>query len=271
NGILGIPEPGENYICAGGIVVSPASRGSVTLASANPLVYPSIDLNLYSSDFDLHAMREAVRSAVKLMSFDIWNGYLVRPAFDVNTDSDEELNAYILNSSVAANHPVGTSSMSPKGAKWGVVDPNLSVKGIAGVRVVDASVMSLALSLISAKMLCYLNASTLSPSTSLLSTPSTSSLLSSSAPSSPASDFPRVPSGSAVPLPGGRRVRACSFSERRGYQFSIAITTPNEFSQQPQSVAKAKGDLGPRAGGLPRRIRKKPRVQTPQTPPGSSP
>ncbi|KAL0569908.1 hypothetical protein V5O48_012054 [Marasmius crinis-equi] len=141
NGILGLPRPGENYISAGTIVVSPASRGSVTLASANPLVYPSIDLNLLSSEFDLYAMREAVRSAVKLMSSDVWNGYLVRPAFDVNTDSDEQLDAYILSNSQGAVHPVGTSSMSPKGAKWGVVDPNLLVKGITGVRVVDASVM----------------------------------------------------------------------------------------------------------------------------------
>lgn len=37
-------------------------------------------------------------------------------------------------------HPVGTASMTARDAKWGVVDPDLKVKGVEGVRVVDASV-----------------------------------------------------------------------------------------------------------------------------------
>ena len=38
-------------------------------------------------------------------------------------------------------HPVGTASMTARDAKWGVVDPDLKVKGVEGVRVVDASVL----------------------------------------------------------------------------------------------------------------------------------
>jgi len=39
-------------------------------------------------------------------------------------------------------HAVGTASMSPKGASWGVVDPDLTVKKVQGLRIVDASVLA---------------------------------------------------------------------------------------------------------------------------------
>ncbi|KAG7091372.1 hypothetical protein E1B28_010412 [Marasmius oreades] len=139
NGNLGVPEPGNNYVTPGTIVVSPASRGSISLSSSNPLVKPTIDLNLFDSEFDLYAMRAAVRSAQKFMSHELWHGFVIKPAFDL--DTDDEVDAFILNTSVGAAHPVGTASMSAKGAKWGVVDPDLLVKGISGVRVVDASVL----------------------------------------------------------------------------------------------------------------------------------
>jgi choline dehydrogenase-like flavoprotein len=38
-------------------------------------------------------------------------------------------------------HPTGTAAMSPKGADWGVVDPDLKVKGVEGLRIVDGSVL----------------------------------------------------------------------------------------------------------------------------------
>jgi choline dehydrogenase len=38
-------------------------------------------------------------------------------------------------------HPTGTAAMSPKGAHWGVVDPDLKVKGVEGLRIVDGSVL----------------------------------------------------------------------------------------------------------------------------------
>ena len=91
----------------------------MTLACANPLEYPTIDLNLLDSEFDLYAMREAVRTTKKLMNPTIWDGYLLEPTFDVNADSDEELNRHIFANYEVSNHPVGTASMSPKEASWG--------------------------------------------------------------------------------------------------------------------------------------------------------
>ena len=85
------------------------------------------------------AMRHAVRSVQRFMSSPVWDGFLIRPAFSANTD--EELDRYIRSSAAGAVHPVGTAAMSARGSGWGVVDPDLLVKGIAGVRIVDASVL----------------------------------------------------------------------------------------------------------------------------------
>ncbi|KAK7473197.1 hypothetical protein VKT23_001295 [Stygiomarasmius scandens] len=116
----------------------PATGGSVSLNSSNPLDYPLIDFNLLQSDYDLFTLREAYRAAVRFISTPSWAGYIL--GLPTNATTDEELNAYIGTNAGHENHPVGTASMSPKGASWGVVDPDLKVKGVDGLRVVDASV-----------------------------------------------------------------------------------------------------------------------------------
>ena len=52
-----------------------------------------------------------------------------------------EIAAYIRENAATIFHPVGTASMTPRGASWGVVDPDLVAKGISGLRIVDASVL----------------------------------------------------------------------------------------------------------------------------------
>ncbi|ESK92076.1 aryl-alcohol oxidase [Moniliophthora roreri MCA 2997] len=139
NGLPGPAFPNQHTIFTGTIVASPASRGSVSLRSTNPLDNPRINLNLLSAEFDTVAMRHALRSVQKFMSSSVWNGFLIRPTF--NATSDEELDQYIRNSVGGAVHPVGTAAMSARGSGWGVLDPDLLVKGIRGVRVVDASAL----------------------------------------------------------------------------------------------------------------------------------
>jgi choline dehydrogenase-like flavoprotein len=55
--------------------------------------------------------------------------------------SDLELEALIRSSTGASFHLVGTAGMSARGARYGVVDPDLQVKGISGLSVIDASVV----------------------------------------------------------------------------------------------------------------------------------
>ncbi|KAF7305866.1 hypothetical protein HMN09_00740700 [Mycena chlorophos] len=57
--------------------------------------------------------------------------------------SDALLDAYISARAATVFHPVGSAGMSPQGAEWGVVDPDLRVKGVRGLRIVDLSVMPL--------------------------------------------------------------------------------------------------------------------------------
>ncbi|KAJ8517245.1 hypothetical protein ONZ45_g5546 [Pleurotus djamor] len=122
-------------------VVSPVSRGSVTITSSDPFVNPTVNPNIYASDFDILAMVQAMKDGREFISSPRWNGFILSPFGDlVNATTDDQLIEYARNFTVTVNHPVGTAAMSPKNAKWGVVDPDLLVKGTSGLRVVDASI-----------------------------------------------------------------------------------------------------------------------------------
>ncbi|KAJ7614845.1 aryl-alcohol oxidase [Roridomyces roridus] len=140
-----IPATGGNFVSIQAAVVSPGSRGSVTLntTSPTPFTHPLIDLGLLSNEFDFLAMRIALRKAVKFFSAPAWKDFIIRPIDNLAEalTSDDALEKYIRGTVVCALHSVGTAAMSPKNATWGVVDPDLSLKGASGVRIVDASVM----------------------------------------------------------------------------------------------------------------------------------
>lgn len=113
----------------------------MTLSSNDPFAAPVIDLGLLSSEFDALALTEGIKLALKFVSAPAWNGYLGAPTVDLAEMSPAELTAHIRANSGPGYHIVGTAGMSPRGAQYGVVDPDLKVKGIAGLRVIDASVL----------------------------------------------------------------------------------------------------------------------------------
>ncbi|KAH6896383.1 hypothetical protein BKA70DRAFT_754273 [Coprinopsis sp. MPI-PUGE-AT-0042] len=122
-------------------LISPTSRGSVTLASNSVFDAPLIDPKFVTTEFDKVCLREAVKATKRFMEAEAWNGYVNGPALvGLGSDVDSEIDAYVRSESSTVFHPVGTASMSPANAKWGVVDPQLRVKGTHGLRVVDASV-----------------------------------------------------------------------------------------------------------------------------------
>ena len=101
-----------------------------------------IDFGFFTEEFDIIAAREGFKSALTFSRAPVFQDIItgiMNPFTNVTTDA--EIDRQLRNITVSGLHFVGTNSMSPKGANWGVVDPDLSVKNIQGLRIVDASVM----------------------------------------------------------------------------------------------------------------------------------
>ncbi|KTB79597.1 hypothetical protein AO069_27070 [Pseudomonas syringae pv. syringae PD2774] len=117
----------------------PDSRGSVTLRSADPLDAPRIKLNLLDAKRDMERLIRAVRLARRVMGsapvVDLITGEC-QPGPDVQ--SDEAIAHFIRSSVQTSYHPTGTCRMGSDATA--VVDSQLRVNGVAGLRVVDASV-----------------------------------------------------------------------------------------------------------------------------------
>ncbi|KAJ7481277.1 hypothetical protein B0H11DRAFT_1724260 [Mycena galericulata] len=119
------PPPTGNFLGIASGVVSPVSRGSVTLNSSDPLSDPLIDLNFFDSEVDFFILREGIRSLLRFASQPQWADYVISPITVHSTSTDAELDNYVRANASAFYHAAGTASMSPKGANWGVVDPDL--------------------------------------------------------------------------------------------------------------------------------------------------
>lgn len=121
-------------------VVKPDSRGCLRLASADPAAPPLIDQNYLASQRDREILREGIRLAREVFhqpAFDPWRGEELDPGIEVQ--SDEAIDRYIREQADADYHACGTCKMGVD--DLAVVDPQLRLRGIEGLRVVDASVM----------------------------------------------------------------------------------------------------------------------------------
>ncbi|KAK7055880.1 mitochondrial choline dehydrogenase [Favolaschia claudopus] len=138
-----IPATG-NFIAIGTSISAPTSVGEITLRTTNPFDQPNINPNLIGTDFDVFVMTEAVRAARAFFSAKAWNGYVLGEFDDLAAATDDaKIKQYIRKNSGSILHPVETASMSSQAAAFGVVDPDLVVKGISGLRIADASVLPL--------------------------------------------------------------------------------------------------------------------------------
>lgn len=135
----GLSAP-ESALAFSVIVTRVASRGAVTLRSADPLAPPVIRANYFTAGRDLDVAIEAVRLGLAVgrsRAFDALRGAPAEPAAD--EDSAAALRAFILRTSGTIYHPAGTCRMGRDDGA--VVDAELRVRGLQGLRVADASVM----------------------------------------------------------------------------------------------------------------------------------
>jgi choline dehydrogenase len=112
------------------------------LQSNNPLMPPGIQANYLSEEEDLDILVKAQRVNIELAharAFDPFRGEaLIEDADDL---SDEELAQMIRENAETLYHPVGTCKMGPANDSMAVVDSQLRVYGVQGLRVIDASIM----------------------------------------------------------------------------------------------------------------------------------
>ncbi|PIL22609.1 hypothetical protein GSI_15299 [Ganoderma sinense ZZ0214-1] len=119
-------------------VISPSSRGTISLNSTNPFDAPLVNPNLLGTDVDLAIMRAAIKAARAFVAAPAWADYVISEfgAF-ANATTDAELDAYIRDNADTVDHPIGTVPM--REGSGGALNANLIVKGTVGLRVVDAS------------------------------------------------------------------------------------------------------------------------------------
>jgi choline dehydrogenase len=121
----------------------PRARGRITLQSADPTVPAVIDLNYLGDPEDLRRMVEGVRIAWRLMNSSRFAPY-VQDFVNITPEivaSDSAAADYVRNNCGTIYHPTTTAKMGPDSDNEAVVDQYCRVRGVQGLRVVDASVM----------------------------------------------------------------------------------------------------------------------------------
>jgi len=127
----------------------PRSRGRLTLHSTSPDDQPTIQLNYFADPKDMRRMLDGMRLAWQILHEPrvaaCWQGPIVGETAQVldqaTVASDAALMDFIRNNCSTLFHPVGTTKMGPANDAMAVVDQYCCVRGVEGLRVVDASVM----------------------------------------------------------------------------------------------------------------------------------
>ena len=119
------------------------SVGELHLSSPDPKDQPNLDYRYLADPFDRERMRGAVRLCAEISAMPEYTpGNMTRlnPTDEILA-SDEALDTWLLENVVTQHHSSGTCKMGPVSDLMAVVDPNCHVHGLAGLMVVDASIM----------------------------------------------------------------------------------------------------------------------------------
>jgi choline dehydrogenase len=130
----GLKNPPGHGFSLGAVLLTPKRAGRVYLRSADPREAPAIDPAYLSNEEDLTPLREGLKTIWKLLESKPFDAYRGKAVFE-KQDTASFIRAY----AETLYHPVGTCKMGQDATS--VVDATLRVYGVAGLRVVDASVM----------------------------------------------------------------------------------------------------------------------------------
>ncbi|MFC4913417.1 GMC family oxidoreductase [Actinomadura gamaensis] len=136
----GLEEPTQHGVTLGIVLLRPESSGRVMLASGDPAVKPAIDPAYLSAPGDLPRLVKGLRMGRELLDTAPVSRYAERPMLPhPDGDDDASLEAYVRAHAETLFHPTGTCRMGVDDDS--VVDPDLRVRGVEGLRVADASVL----------------------------------------------------------------------------------------------------------------------------------
>jgi len=133
------PHPFPGFTL-GPVHLAPDGRGTVRLASPDPLAAPEITFGFLGSDYDMRAMLSAITLAREIAAQPALRSYAVAEIVPgLHVGSEGELENFVRQTGVTNHHPSSSCAMGT--GSNSVVDPRLRVHGVGGLRVADASVM----------------------------------------------------------------------------------------------------------------------------------
>jgi choline dehydrogenase len=122
------------------VLLHPRSRGKVSLRSANPQDPPRIQLNLLQAEEDRRGLRDIIRFVRRFFATQPAASLVGAEQFPGRSvDSDAEIDAHLRKTIGTAMHPTSTCAMGVD--SMAVVDGQLRVRGLSGLRIADASIM----------------------------------------------------------------------------------------------------------------------------------
>ena len=130
--------PGHG-VTAGPILLQPRSHGTVRIISTDPTADPAIDPQYLSDPDDLARMTTGVRRVMDLFDTAAMRPHLTDPIEVPASGDDDDIAAFLATQAETLYHPVGTCRMGVDPES--VVDPELRVRGVEGLRVADTSIM----------------------------------------------------------------------------------------------------------------------------------
>lgn len=153
----GYPTADESFCLTPNITHS-KGRGTVRLRSTDFRDKPKVDPRYFTDEegYDMHIAVEGIKLARKIAAQPALSEYTGRELFPgEDVQSDEDIADYVSKTHNTVYHPAGTVRMGPVDDDQSPLDPELKVKGVTGLRVVDASVMP-QLTAVNPNITCYL-------------------------------------------------------------------------------------------------------------------